>query len=271
MEDSSPVATDDFRHPRCWASSRGGCDPTISLEHYVSNAVLGTLRIDYLHGAAYTSGRSDVGISRKNFGSKVLCRRHNSDLSSLDGGAQLLFLAQRLFVAEINGAGFTPQDEQIDISGDQLERWILKCLVAHSSAKIFTVNSATLSPPDLALVTRLVFDETPWPARWGLWMKHRADIVLNLHGEMEFQPIHMFDGNKLGGGSVSIGGIEFWLSLFSPAAGDGGPFYDATHRPSGIVYQFPGFKKVIRLHWRDGSTNPSISYRVQLMKGRSAI
>jgi len=258
------VVTSDFRHPRCWASSRGGCDRKISLEHYVSDTVLGAIGIEYLRGAAYTGGRSDVHISRSNFGSKVLCRRHNSDLSGLDTHARLLFLTQRLFLAEINKPEFTPVDEQIDISGDLLEKWLLKCLVAQTTAKIFTADTERLQPPDLALTAALVFDEAPWPQRWGLWMKHRPDIVLDLPREMAFQPIHLFDGAKLGGGSCSVGGLEFWISLFSPAAGDGGPFDGAVHRPSGIVYRFPGFTKVIGLHWRDGSRNPSIAYRVQV-------
>ncbi|MEV4618561.1 hypothetical protein AB0J74_07635 [Asanoa sp. NPDC049573] len=258
------VTTGNFRHPRCWASSRGGCDQKISLEHYVSETVLGVLGIEHLRSVAHTGGRADVSISRRKFGSNVLCRRHNSDLSHLDAHARLLFLTQRLLRAEINAVGFTPENEQIDISGDLLEKWLLKCLVAQSVAKVFTSRSEQLHPPDLAQVAALVFDETPWPHRWGLWMRHRPDIVLDLRREMAFQPIHMFGGDQLGGGSCSIGGLEFWISLFNPAAGDGGPFDGAVHRPSGIVYQFPGFTKVIGLHWSDGSQNSSIAYRVEV-------
>ena len=176
------------------------CPASLGIDH------LGVLGIEQLRSAAYAGGRSDVSISRGNFGSKVLCRRHNSDLPVLDTHARLLFLTQRLFHAEINRPGLTPEDEQIDISGDLLEQWLLKCLVAHAAAKIFTADTERLHPPDLAQAAALVFDETPRPNRWGLWMRHRPDIVLGLRREMAFQPIHLFDGHRLGGGSCSVGG-----------------------------------------------------------------
>lgn len=132
MNEPLPSERSSYRHPRCWASSRGECDTKISLEHYVSNTVLGVLEVETLRGAAYTGGKSGIGIKRASFGAKVLCRRHNSDLSPLDVNAQLLFLTQRHFVAEINRADFLPEDEQINISGDMLERWLLKSLITHT-------------------------------------------------------------------------------------------------------------------------------------------
>ncbi|WP_320069766.1 hypothetical protein [Micromonospora sp. RTGN7] len=230
------------------------------MEHYISDAVLGVLGANIVSGSAYTGGRTGIGIKRSEFGAKVLCRNHNSDLSPLDTNAQLLFTAQRLFVTEINKQGFLPETEQIDVSGDMLERWLLKSLVTHTVSKIFTANGSTLANPDLEQVTRLVFEEAPWSENWGLWMHPTPEIALNLSSPTEFVPIWMRRGCVLGGGRVAIGGLEFWISLFPPASGDGGPFDGAAYRPSGIVYNFPHFKKVICLHWRDGSVNPSISY-----------
>ncbi|MBQ1044407.1 MULTISPECIES: hypothetical protein [unclassified Micromonospora] len=264
MSEPLPSEHSSYRHPRCWASSLGDCHTKISLEHYVSNAVLGVLKAETLRGAAYTGGKSGIAIQRANFGAKVLCHRHNSDLSPLDVNAQILFLAQRLFVSEINKVGFLPEDEQIDISGDMLERWLLKSLITHTMSGIFTVQGTPVAPPNLERVTQLVFDEIPWPARWGLWMKHRPEIVLNVFTGFDFTPIWMTKGRTLGGGRVTIGGLDFWISLFPPGSGDGGPFDGATYRPSGIVYKFPDNRKVICLHWRDGSLNPSISYQARV-------
>jgi hypothetical protein len=262
MGDLLKQAKEDYRHPRCWASSRGFCDTKISLEHYISDAVLKVLKAETVVAPSYTGGTVGVPIKRRNFGANVLCCRHNSELSPLDSSAQLLFTAQRLFAAEVNEPNFNPQDEQVNVSGDELERWVLKTLVTHTVAEIFTAGGSTINRPDLDRVADLVYEDTSWPARWGLWMKHRPDLVLNLK-PAEFEPFWMVDGQKLGGGRVMLGGIEFRLSLFSPADGDGGPFDGAVFRPSGIVYQFANFKKVIGFRWADGSANTSISYEVK--------
>ncbi|MFC8848722.1 MULTISPECIES: hypothetical protein [unclassified Micromonospora] len=235
------------------------------MEHYISDSVLKVLGASSVSGPAYTGGKSGIDIKRSAFGANVLCRNHNSDLSSIDANAQLLFTVQRLFVAEISKEGFLPESEQIDISGDMLERWLLKSMIAHVVARIFTAGGSHLAPPDLEHAARLVFEEDPWPRNCGLWMHSRPDTVLNLSSPVGFEPIWMKRDRALGGGRMEIGGLDFWISMFSPASGDGGPFDGAIYRPSGIVYNFPSFKKVIGFHWRDGSANPSISYNVRVV------
>lgn len=251
-----------YSHPRCWANSRGDCCTKISREHYISDNVLKVLGAETVRGSAYTGGRPGIDIKRKEFGANVLCCCHNSELSPLDASVGDLLVAQCLFVAEMNALDLAAESEQADFSGNDLEKWILKCLVAQTVARIFETGGTTIQVPDLVQMTRLVFDRTPWPARWGLWMKNHPERALDRSNTIDIEPIWMHDGRKLGGGTIAIGGLDFRLSLFSPAQNDGGPFDGAMYRPSGIVYRSSEFQKVICLRWDDGTANPSISYSI---------
>jgi hypothetical protein len=80
---------DDFKHPKCYANTRGGCSSTISGEHYVSHGLIklyGSNDPDYT--IQHKTGKG-VGhpVRPKNFKANILCQKHNSELSPADDAA----------------------------------------------------------------------------------------------------------------------------------------------------------------------------------------
>jgi len=78
---------DDYRHPKCYANTRGGCSTKISGEHYVSHGLIklyGNNDPDFT--VQHKTGKG-VGhpVTPKNFKANILCQKHNSALSPADG------------------------------------------------------------------------------------------------------------------------------------------------------------------------------------------
>src|SRR5271165_20405 len=75
---------------RCYAASSGDCEGSISSEHYISAKILEQLGTPLTVGGLSWSAKP-VALSVKALVSNVLCRHHNSLLSTLDDGAIALF------------------------------------------------------------------------------------------------------------------------------------------------------------------------------------
>jgi hypothetical protein len=161
---------DDFKHPKCYANTRGGSSSTISGEHYVS---LGLIKLYGDNDPAFTvqhkTGKG-VGhpVSPKNFKANILCQKHNSVLSPADATALKFapFLRRNALQYDA-GAGEWGEAEEITISGDDMQRWVLKIFLNHAVTGHFaeqqdrTVTFATEA-------IDLLLDRAPWPSEWGM-------------------------------------------------------------------------------------------------------
>src|SRR5690349_5685627 len=67
---------------RCWAHTLGNCSDAMSREHVVSDSIL--LDMVTVKGFSWCKD-SPKSISAANFTSKILCERHNNELSPSDG------------------------------------------------------------------------------------------------------------------------------------------------------------------------------------------
>jgi len=73
---------DDFKHPKCYANTRGGCSTKISGEHYVSH---GLIKLYGNNDPAYKiQHRTGKGVGHpvrpKNFKANILRQKHNRAL-----------------------------------------------------------------------------------------------------------------------------------------------------------------------------------------------
>lgn len=108
---------------KCWAAPQGGCDQKLSREHTVSEGLFpdGVVHVsgfDWCKGETKSIGVS--GLARK-----ILCGKHNSDLSPADKEAiKAINLFQRLKPPK---RGDPPLDPYVD--GHRFERWLLKTAI----------------------------------------------------------------------------------------------------------------------------------------------
>ncbi len=162
--------TDDYRHPKCYANTRGGCSTKISGEHYVS---LGLIKLYGSNDPDFTiqhkTGKG-VGhpVTPKNFKANILCRDHNTALSPADDAALAFATFLRRNALQYDaGAGEWGDAEEITISGDDMQRWVLKLFLNHAVTGHFDVqqdNTVTFPPEAIDLL----LDRAAWPSTWGL-------------------------------------------------------------------------------------------------------
>jgi hypothetical protein len=161
-------ADDDYKHPKCYANTRGGTK--ISGEHHVS---LGLIKLYGDNDPDFTiqhkTGKG-VGhpVTPKNFNANILCREHNTALSPADDAALAFATFLRRIALQYDaGAGEWGDAEEITISGDDMQRWVLKLVLNHAVTGHFEVQQredVTFPPEPIDLL----LDRAAWPSAWGL-------------------------------------------------------------------------------------------------------
>src|ERR1700727_893911 len=126
---------DQYRHRKCYANTRGGCSLKISGEHYVS---LGLIKLYGKNDPDFTiqhkTGKGVVYPSRpKNFKGNLLCQKHNPAMHPADDAALAFAMFLRRNALQYDaGAGEWGEAEEITISGDDMQRWVLKIFLNHA-------------------------------------------------------------------------------------------------------------------------------------------
>lgn len=192
-----PGADTGYSHERCYARDLADCCTQISREHYISESILED------HGGVFFVTRSRMGweekrLSANALAAKMLCKRHNTALSSLDEAGRafvrcLRFAQER---AAANGGGDT-------LNGIDVERWILKMLCG------YTVLDGDVVP--LAW-QRLLFgyDEIRLPS--GLHVNVAVGDTIGGGGKIEFATAYNAEDERVGC-AVTLHGHRFLLSL----------------------------------------------------------
>ncbi|QRI79224.1 MULTISPECIES: hypothetical protein [Rhodococcus] len=114
--------------------------------------------------------RIPVEIQPKKLVANVLCTAHNNGLSDADRAA----LAFATFLRDIalrymNGAGEWGDPEEVEVGGNDLQRWVPELLITPAAADVYTEkggNRVKTIVPDEAI--DLLFSRAEWPRRWGL-------------------------------------------------------------------------------------------------------
>jgi hypothetical protein len=119
-----PAAITQYAHPRCYARQLLDCNHKLSSEHFVSASVLNELNAEgdmRVRGFPWQNDRGELALSPAALTAKILCKRHNEALSSLDA------TALRLFHAMDHRSDPASVAESIFLfSGHDIERWLLK-------------------------------------------------------------------------------------------------------------------------------------------------
>lgn len=184
----------------CWASSLGDCG-TLSREHVLSQSIFRSG-----HGGLRTNGLNRVpdGTPVEALVAKVLCARHNSQLSPLDQEAGRLadFLV-----------GFERQ-RKIELSGLLIERWALKTLVSCLNAG--WLDNMKWKPA--SNVVDNVFGRSPMDSLVGLYMIDGDSETFPSHQSFNISPVFQsFPGLPVNlscyGAEISLHGLKLFISL----------------------------------------------------------
>lgn len=155
----------------CWAKCLGNCSEKISREHPISRAMFGGDEVR-VQGFPWCR-EAPRTISVASLTRKVLCQRHNAELSDLDragADARKAFI-QTDRVADLHGALPTIGGYHVSLlDGRKFERWCLKTLISISFQGDSPIgrNANGRGEVDNDAV-KLAFGLTDFPPRAGLY------------------------------------------------------------------------------------------------------
>ena len=125
---------------KCWAHGHGPCGGGQSREHLISHGIFDQPKI-FVQGFEWCAEKEvEVGLSALT--SKILCRKHNSELSAVDNQGILAIKA-------LDGSDAALSSEsQAPVNGEIFERWLLKTAinVSYGSSLVLGVGMADSQP-----------------------------------------------------------------------------------------------------------------------------
>lgn len=263
--------TADYRHPKCYANTRGGCSTKISGEHYVSH---GLIKLYGGNDPAFTlQHKTGKGVGHpvrpKNFKANILCQKHNTALSPADDATLAFATFLRRIALEYDaGAGEWGEAKEITISGDDMQRWVLKLFLNHAVTGHFAEQQEReVTFPDAAI--DLLLNRTPWPAKWGIAVP--GETRSRDFRACPFQPVDVVNshwwgvrpfvhksGTWMGGALVDLAHLSFGLTLFDDTGWRAPGYFDdnpmnpiggSLQRPAHIGWEMNGVEKRINFTW----------------------
>ena len=251
--------SDERGHDDCYARALLNCSEKLSREHYVSASVLSLLGDEHrLSNVNWVppGERSDplpVGA----LASKILCERHNSALSPLDGHA-------RVFFSELmRGLSDHPEPlhRKVSVNADAIEKWFLKaCCGALASGNLREGGRRVVKKPPCSWLD-ILFGDAPFPAGTGLHIRHAGMIPFQGYS---IGPVYI--GDEWVGGGIIFAGVEFFISMVPGGETEllersTGERSRLIYRPAVIRIESPPRMIDIELEWKTWITDQGVRYR----------
>jgi hypothetical protein len=238
----------DYRHPKCYASADSNCSRKISREHFISEALLRRIELNNtakVAGLAWQKRETFNRIPIKGMASKVLCKRHNEALSTLDSLISTLTETIHRF-----DHSSTSMDESASFNGSDVERWMLKCLLGLSASGNIT---GAMKPECLDLL----FARRAWPQHWGLYFSMAQEPIYHTDSLL-IETLTDPRGTLILGSRFYIQGLPFLLLLGTP----GNPNAFGIWRPNRLIFKLPSTERALHLNWdSEGSGSPVVLTR----------
>ncbi|PGH59215.1 hypothetical protein CRT60_00860 [Azospirillum palustre] len=235
----------------CYLHDLGSCHTALSSEHYISRGVLDALgpKIQ-VSGFPWLKGETKtVGI--QSLTTNVLCRVHNSALSPLDQAATR-------FITAMKAIGVGGNHHEV-VSGHDIERWLLKSLVALTVSKNLMLEGQRVEtaglPGDLP---HLLEDPRSWAPGAGLWLVHREGDVFPTTADIELRPLFDAETGAVKGADLRILGFSIVLLIDAYRRKPGSPLEHAVYRPADFTVRTSSGTRMVALAWMDDQFHPSI-------------
>jgi hypothetical protein len=200
----------------CWAMCLGNCSGKFSREHVVTGALFLGNEITVQGFRWCKSEPKTIGLS--SLTAKILCRRHNSDLSPLDRAAAHAFGSLRQATRLSNVRSKLRQRiwnvKRFPIDGRVLERWFLKTLVNLAFEGEYAIgrDSVVAGQPSKDLV-EIAFGLNQFDGRAGLYTVVHVGQRIEAKDTVQFAPLIKKPKGHVAGGLFSFRGFRFLLFL----------------------------------------------------------
>jgi hypothetical protein len=197
----------------CWASALGSCSEKISREHLISDSLF-VGNVVRVQGFSWCKEAKEIGLS--SLTSKILCKKHNEDLSPVDiaGSSAFKTFREMRRLANVRQA-MKPQKWKVvryQIDGILLERWFLKTLINIAWGGEFPIGKVSLAGKPSEELTRIAFGLSSFGGRAGLYSIVHAGQNVNSTDRIGFAPL-LKDKTYIAGGLFSFRGFRFLLFL----------------------------------------------------------
>lgn len=236
--------------PQCYLSSAGACSEKLSREHLVSRSVLILLKKQQLvvSGMPWQPTNTSKPVGFNGLTTRCLCTAHNNSLSPLDDAASQLFRFMESAFSNSSQPCF-----QGLVSGHDVERWLLKTLMAFLVSKSLMRNGSPLNAPlhPSIDVVSLLSDPSKWASGSGLYIAGKVGDRLQKSSRFGLAPLTVEKTGELVGMNVEILGMIVTFIAVSPTAFTNVPL-SGSHRPGKIAVQIAGVQNEIELCWEDG-------------------
>lgn len=223
---------------RCYAAHLGNCRGEITKEHYVSRSVLEVAgREVQVSGFPWQQHDESMKIGINSLVSRVLCRHHNAELSSLDeSGRGFLQALKTSFNDAISNGEFT--HEVFYLEGDRIELWLLKILCG------VLASSKNVEVPGKWM--EILFKREPLPDGWGLHVFGEPGSSTWFFNLVRVISVQDKNGN-IAGAKFGIGGLAFLLAFGKPIFSESK--IHSIYRPDNIIVEKDAKTKEINFSW----------------------
>jgi hypothetical protein len=236
---------------KCIANFLGECSSKISKEHFISKCILDWLSEDNSAEVFNLAGSKNFSkkVGKNSLVAKILCEKHNSELSFLDN--EMLFFLKSLKQIDQEFIKGNTNQTNLSFSSENIEKWILKLSIAIAHIKKYKIREEAIS---------FLFDKKPLPHYWGLYLSWEENKNY-FRSHLDFTPLTNPKDNTLMASLMRIGALKYYLLMGKP---DNFSSFGVYH-PKGIIFRSPFAIKRINFNW--GSTKRSNSYIIQDFSG----
>lgn len=201
----------------CWATCLGECSDKMSREHLVSASIFpqGQIRVQ---GFPWCMNEpKEIGISELT--ARILCVRHNNDLSPVDDAGLAAFGVFKE-IRRLSNVRNTMKPRRwnvvkYQIDGPMLERWFLKTLINISCDGEWPIGRASEVPgrPHDKLV-KIAYGREEFENRAGLYFLAKPGMRIESADTILFSPL-VKERHHIEGGLFTFRGQGFLLYLES--------------------------------------------------------
>ncbi len=196
----------------CWAKSLGECDGNLSREHIVSNTLLDqSIKVQ---GFSWCKDEPKE-IGAESLVSKILCEKHNNELSEFDSEANKFVQILKTMDnknKKFKKFGFRKSDIPVlhHLDGLKLERWFCKTII--NIVQCQNENIRTRFEDSL----KYLFLGESFSEPSGLYVGHSIGMNIDTNDFLSLSPLYFVkekDERELAGGVFVFKGFRFLISL----------------------------------------------------------
>ena len=246
-----PGVLTGYSHPKCYATGDRNCSSQISKEHFTSEVLLRQIQLNKtakVSGLKWQQPETFNIVPLQRLASKILCERHYNSLDRLETSMGLFSEAIGVYDASLRSCTTAEESEQRQFSGDDIDRWMLKCLIGLKMSK--NLISAQLRPEYIDLL----FAISEWPEGWGLYFSP-SPIMLIYHSPCILIETHVDQARGLVlAATFLIRGFPLMLCLGRPED----PTTIGLFRPEALFLKHSQCEKVLVLSWLGGPMGPPV-------------